>query len=85
MEIKDNREAMRNRTPNEVCRVCGSRDVHVDHYGQPTVKCITYLRTVGNEARAEATKLKAALAAAEECVGHYAEKYPDENIAIVMP
>ena len=30
-------------------------------------------------------KLEAALAAAGECVGHYAEKYPDENIAIVMP
>lgn len=39
MEIKDNREAMKNRE-REVCRVCGSHSVHSKTYGNPTMDCI---------------------------------------------
>jgi len=30
--------------PNEVCRVCGSQEVHSKEYGKPTMECIEYLR-----------------------------------------
>jgi hypothetical protein len=33
----------------EVCRVCGSRDVHSQAYGKPTMECIEYLRMVIKE------------------------------------
>ena len=30
----------------EVCRVCGSRDVHTQEYGEPTMACINYLKSI---------------------------------------
>lgn len=30
--------------PNEVCRVCGSKEVHSKQYGKPTMDCITFLQ-----------------------------------------
>lgn len=48
MEIKDNRELMRNRE-REVCRVCGSLTVHVREYRKPTMDCIEFLRCRINE------------------------------------
>lgn len=30
--------------PKEVCRVCGSYEVHTQNYNHPTMKCIEYLR-----------------------------------------
>lgn len=41
--------------PEEVCRVCGSKDVHSKKYGQPTMECIKYLQ--GNIRIAEASAL----------------------------
>jgi len=65
-EIKDNRELMKNR-PREVCRVCSSPDVHVDHYGAPTTKCIGYLRDEYNNTTAD---LREKLRIAEEALRH---------------
>ena len=39
--LKQNQEL-----PNEVCRVCGCEVVHSKQYNQPTMDCITYLRSV---------------------------------------
>lgn len=30
--------------PDEVCRVCGSNEVHSKEYGKPTMECITFLQ-----------------------------------------
>lgn len=30
--------------PQEVCRVCGSKEVHSKTYNNPTMGCIEYLR-----------------------------------------
>ena len=57
VEIRDNRQLMKERS-REVCRVCGSPDVHVGHYGQPTIKCISYLRDERNRATAELKQLR---------------------------
>jgi hypothetical protein len=62
VEIRDNRQLMKERS-REVCRVCSSPDVHVDHYGKPTVKCIGYLRDERNRVTAERDALKAEVAA----------------------
>lgn len=43
MDIKDNREEMRNK-PREVCRVCGSKEVHTQQYNNATMACVAYLR-----------------------------------------
>ena len=32
--------------PTEVCRVCGSPEVHTREYNKPTMKCIEYLRSL---------------------------------------
>ncbi len=29
---------------DEVCRVCGSKEVHSKQYGKPTTECITFLK-----------------------------------------
>lgn len=57
VEIRDNRQLMKERS-REVCRVCSSPDVHVGHYGQPTIKCIGYLRDERNRATAELDALR---------------------------
>ena len=31
--------------PEEVCRVCGSKEVHSKQYGKPTMECINFLQT----------------------------------------
>ena len=31
-------------TPQEVCRVCGSSDVHSKEYNSPTMECIEHMR-----------------------------------------
>jgi hypothetical protein len=36
-------------TPNEVCRVCGSQEVHSKKYGKPTMECIKYLKNQVSE------------------------------------
>ena len=33
----------------EVCRVCGSRDIHSREYGKPTMECIEHLRECIND------------------------------------
>jgi hypothetical protein len=35
--------------PKEVCRVCGSKEVHSKKYGKPTMDCITYLKNQVSE------------------------------------
>ncbi len=30
--------------PEEICRVCGSQEVHSKEYGKPTMDCIKYLK-----------------------------------------
>jgi hypothetical protein len=30
--------------PEEVCRVCGSKEVHSKNYGRPTMECVRYLQ-----------------------------------------
>ncbi len=35
--------------PTEVCRVCGSKEVHSKIYNQPTMKCIEYYRELLKE------------------------------------
>ena len=65
VEIRDNRQLMKERS-REVCRVCSSPDVHVDHYGQPTIKCIGYLRDERNRATAELDALRREVEAGKE-------------------
>lgn len=57
VEIRDNRQLMKERS-REVCRVCSSPDVHVGHYGEPTIKCIGYLRDECNRDTAELDALR---------------------------
>ncbi len=30
--------------PEEICRVCGSKEVHSKKYGKPTMECIKFLK-----------------------------------------
>lgn len=39
LELKDGQECM-----DEVCRVCGSQEVHSKEYGRPTLECVRYLK-----------------------------------------
>ena len=32
--------------PKEVCRICGSPQIHSREYGNPTMDCIRYLRSI---------------------------------------
>ena len=46
--VNDNRGKEK---PEEVCRVCGSKEVHSRTYNQPTMGCIEYYRKQLSEAK----------------------------------
>jgi len=44
MEYTINDKRFKDEEPLEVCRVCGSREVHTREYNIPTMKCIEHYR-----------------------------------------
>lgn len=56
--INDRRDEKKS---EEVCRVCGSPQVHSKEYGKPTVNCIEYLRTIISSHEDEKTYLITAI------------------------
>ncbi len=50
MAIKINDKRGENK-PREVCRVCGSEDVHTQDYNNPSMDCIEHLRGVIADAK----------------------------------
>jgi formate dehydrogenase maturation protein FdhE len=67
VEVKDNTALFKRRKEeiaetSEVCRVCGSKDVHSTVYDKPTMGCIHFFRV-------EVQKLENGLASLNRLVG----------------
>lgn len=67
VEVKDNTALFKKRKKEieevaEVCRVCGSKDVHSTVYDNPTMKCIHFMRV-------EMQKLQNGLTSLQKLVG----------------
>lgn len=60
IKITDKRRWMPN-AEVECCRVCGSREVHSQAYGKPTVDCITSMREENNVLNQKLSEIQAEL------------------------